>query len=73
MYILISIPNSGVGTAILNPVDIFRMWRKLNFGPLRGQVGWKQRGKSFWAVVWIFYYLFKETGLDTRLGNSCWI
>ena len=73
MYILISIPNSGVGTAILNPVDIFRMWRKLNFGPLRGQVGWKQRGKSFWEVVWIFYYLFKETGLDTRLGNSCWI
>ena len=34
----IRIPDSGIGTVILNPVDIFRRWCKLNFGLLRGHV-----------------------------------
>ena len=35
---LFSIPDFGVSSAILNTIDIFRMWCKLNFRPLRGQV-----------------------------------
>ena len=38
MMMLIYIPDFGVSTAILNPVDIFRRWFKLNFGLLRGHV-----------------------------------
>ena len=34
--IAIAIPDFGVSTAILNPIDIFRRLRKLNFGLLRG-------------------------------------
>ena len=33
-----AIPDLGVSTAILNPVDIFCRWYKLNFGPLRDHV-----------------------------------
>ena len=33
-----TIPNFGVSTVILNPLDIFRRWWKLNFGPMKGQV-----------------------------------
>ena len=33
-----SILKSKVSTAILNLVDIFRSWCKLNFRPLRGHV-----------------------------------
>ena len=32
------IPDFGVTTTILNPVDIFRRWCKLKFGLLRGHV-----------------------------------
>ena len=34
----LTIPDFGVSAAILNPVDIFRRWCKLNFGLLRGHV-----------------------------------
>ena len=33
-----SVPDFGVGTAILNPVDIFCRWCKSNFGLQRGHV-----------------------------------
>ena len=32
------IPDFGVSTAILNPVDVFRRWCKMRFGLLRGHV-----------------------------------
>ena len=32
------IPDLGVSTAIINLVDIFCRWCKLNFGPVRDQV-----------------------------------
>ena len=35
---LYRIPDFGVSTAILNPVETFRRWCKLNFGLLRGHV-----------------------------------
>ena len=33
-----SIPDFGVGTDILNPIDTFRRWCKLKFGLLQGHV-----------------------------------
>ena len=33
-----TIPDFGVSAAILNPVDSFCRWCKLNFGLLRGHV-----------------------------------
>ena len=38
-----NIPDFGVSTAILKPVDIFRWWCKLNFWPMQGQPGPKDR------------------------------
>ena len=32
-FVLKPIPDFGISTAILNPVESFRRWFKLNFGP----------------------------------------
>ena len=37
------IPDFGISTAILNPVDIFSWWWKLSFGLRQGQLGPKDR------------------------------
>ena len=36
--IILSISDFGVSTAILDPLDVFRRWCKLNFSPMRDQV-----------------------------------
>ena len=55
--------NFGVSTTILNPVQIFCRWYKLNFGLLQGQV------KFYHFYEWIeskrqyFYFLYKFIGI----------
>ena len=73
------IPNFGVSTTNLNPIDIFRRWWKLNFR-LLGQVKlshffWKNRSKE--AIFYMLYIFFGLIGwkwhwatlLDTDLDT----
>ena len=52
------IPNFGVSTTILNPVNIFCKWYKLNFGLTQGQV----KSYHFYERIEVkrqyFYFLY---------------
>ena len=53
------LPNLGVSIAILNSVDIFRGWCKLNFGPMRGQVKSRHFSERIGARRKYFHFLYK--------------
>ena len=54
-----AIPDFGVSTTILNPVDIFRRWYKFKFGLLRGHV----ESRHFAARRQHFYFLYVFLGI----------
>ena len=35
-----------------------------------GIISYKQLGQLFWKLIWIYYYLLNEIGLDLDLHNS---
>ena len=58
-----SIPNFGVSTTILNSVDIFRRWCKLNFGPLQSQDKSHNFSERIEAKRQYFYFLYIFLGI----------
>ena len=69
-----SIPDFGVSRAILNPVENFRWWCKLNFGLLRGHVKSCQFTaillKGYYARRQYFFILFKGISWNNWLGST---
>ena len=68
-------PNFGVSTTILNPVDIFCRCYKLNFGLLQGQV----KSYHFYEIIEVkrqyFYFCiyFLEQLAGNDIGQPSWI
>ena len=61
--IILSIPNFGVSTAILNPQDVFRRWCKLRFRPMRDQVKSHHFSEQIGARRSYFHFLYKFIGI----------
>ena len=64
------ITNSGVSTIILNSVDIFCRWYKLNFRLLQGQVKSYDFYERIEAKRQYFYFLY--IFLETIGGKRYW-
>ena len=66
------IPNFGVSTTILSPIDIFCRWYKLNFGLLQGEVKlyhfyeWIEAKRHF---LKIFVQIYWSNWLEATLNN----
>ena len=66
MLNLCLLPDFGDSTAILNPVDLFRRWCKVNFGLLRGHVKSRYfaaillKGSTQGDNIFAFYTYFLE-------------
>ena len=72
--IILSMPDFGVSTAILNPLDIFRRWCKLNFRPMRDQVKSRHFSEQTGARRPHFHFLYKYIGIISckQLGQLFW-
>ena len=57
------IPNSGVNTTVVNPVDIFCSWYKLKFGLLQGQVKSYHFPEKIMVKRQYFYFLYIFLGI----------
>ena len=72
-----AIPDFRGSMSILNPVDIYRSWCKLNFGPLQGQLNhtislqfyWQDRRKetTFLLFINISWNNWQGTTLNNHL------
>ena len=62
----VDISNFGVSTAILNIIDIYRKWCKLNFGPLWDQVKSRHFPERIDAMRQYFYFLYKFLAIIDR-------
>ena len=78
------IPNFGVNTTVVNPVDIFCSWCKLKFGVFQGQVKSYHFPERIVVKKQYFYFLYIFLGiigwkrhwttlLDMPLNNTFWI
>ena len=72
--IILSIPDFGVSTAILNPVDIFHRWCKLSLRPMRDQVKSRHFSLQKGARRPYFHSLYKYIGIISykQLGQLFW-
>ena len=70
--IILSIPDFGGSTAILDPLDVFRRWCKLSFRPMRDQVKSRNFSELMGAQKPYFHFLYKFIGIISykQLGNS---